>query len=75
MFGYTLSWILNFLKYLMSLSGVVVSCGVSHRHGSDLAMLWLWCRLAAATPILFFFFFFAFLGWHSQHMEVLRLGV
>ena len=25
--------------------------GVGHRCGSDLALLWLWCRLAAATPI------------------------
>ena len=22
---------------------------VGHRHGSDLALLWLWCRLAAAA--------------------------
>ena len=28
-----------------------VSCGVGHRHGSNLALLWLWCRLAAAAPI------------------------
>jgi len=31
--------------------GVSVSCGVGHRHGSDLALLWLWCRLAAIPPI------------------------
>ena len=30
---------------------VAVSCGVDHRHGSDLTLLWLWCRLAAAAPI------------------------
>ena len=24
-----------------------MSCGVGHRHGLDLALLWLWCRLAA----------------------------
>jgi len=24
-----------------------MSCGVGHRHGSDLALLWLWHRLAA----------------------------
>jgi len=28
-----------------------VSCGVGHRHGSDLALLWLWCRPAAVAPI------------------------
>ena len=32
-------------------SGVAVSCGVGHRRGSDPALLWLWCRLAAAAPI------------------------
>ena len=28
-----------------------MSCGVSHRHGSDLVVLWLWGRLAA-TPLI-----------------------
>ena len=28
-----------------------MSCGVGHRRGSDLALLWLWCRLAAAALI------------------------
>ena len=28
-----------------------MSCGVGHRCGSDLALLWLWCRLAATAPI------------------------
>jgi len=28
-----------------------VSCGVGGRHGSDLALLWLWCRLAAVALI------------------------
>ena len=32
-------------------SRVVVSCGVGRRHGSDLALLWLWCRPAAAAQI------------------------
>ena len=32
-------------------SGIVVICGVGHRHGSDPALLWLWHRLAAAAPI------------------------
>ena len=28
-----------------------MSCGVGCRHGSDLALLWLWCRLAATALI------------------------
>jgi len=28
-----------------------VSCGVGHRLGSDLVLLWLWCRPAAIAPI------------------------
>jgi len=28
-----------------------VSCGVGHRCGSDLALLWLWRRLVATAPI------------------------
>ena len=28
-----------------------MSCGVGHRCGSDLALLWLWYRLAEAAPI------------------------
>ena len=28
-----------------------MSCGVGPRHGSDLVLLWLWCRLAATAPI------------------------
>ena len=30
---------------------VAVSCGVGHRPGSDLALLRLWCRTAAAAPV------------------------
>ena len=32
-------------------SGVAMSCGVGHRHSSDLLLLWLWCGLAAEAPI------------------------
>ena len=32
-------------------SGVAVSYGVGRRRGSDPALLWLWCRLAAAALI------------------------
>ena len=28
-----------------------MSCGVGHRHGLDLALLWLWRRLAATAMI------------------------
>ena len=32
---------------------VAMSCGAGHRRSSDLALLWLWCRpaAAAAAPI------------------------
>ena len=32
-------------------SGIAVSCSLSHRLGSDLALQWLWHRLAAAAAI------------------------
>ena len=32
-------------------SGAAVSCGVGHRHGLDLTLLWLWRRLAAVASI------------------------
>ena len=28
-----------------------MSYGVGCRRGSDLVLLWLWCRLAAVTPV------------------------
>ena len=28
-----------------------MSCGVGHRYGSDLTLLWLWYRPAATAPI------------------------
>ena len=28
-----------------------MSCGVGRRHGSDLVLLWLWCRTAATALI------------------------
>ena len=27
-----------------------MGCDVGHRHGLDLALLWLWCRLASVAP-------------------------
>ena len=32
-------------------SRVTVSYGVGHRRGSDLVLLWLWCRPVATAPI------------------------
>ena len=32
-------------------SSIAVSCGVGRSCGSDLALLWLWYRLAAVAPI------------------------
>ena len=32
-------------------SGVALSCGVGRRHGLELSLLWLWCRLAAIALI------------------------
>ena len=31
--------------------GTAMSCGVGHRCGSELVLLWQWCRLAAEAPI------------------------
>ena len=28
-----------------------MSCGVGHRHGLELVLLWLWCRLGAAALV------------------------
>ena len=28
-----------------------MSCGVGHRHSLDPALVWLWCKPAAAAPI------------------------
>ena len=28
-----------------------MSCGAGRRCGSDLVLLWLWCKLAAVAPI------------------------
>ena len=30
---------------------VAMSWGVGHRHGLDVALLWLWCRPAVTAPI------------------------
>ena len=37
-----------------------MSCGVGHRHGLGLVLLWLWCRPAATAPI-------RPLTWESPH--------
>ena len=41
----SLGWMLSIWEGLLTL------CGVSHRHGLDHELLWLWCRLAAIAPI------------------------
>ena len=33
-------------------SGTAVRCGVGCKQGSDMALLWLWCRPAAPAPNL-----------------------
>ena len=42
--------LIQWVKDLVLLSAVVWSVG--HRHGSNLAVLWLWCRPEAKAPIL-----------------------
>ena len=37
-----------------------MSCGVVHKHGSDIMLLWLWSRLAAAALI-------RPLAWEANH--------
>ena len=43
-----------------------MSCGVGHRCSSDLALLWLWCRLAAIAPI-------RSLAWEFPHVAGMAL--
>ena len=47
-------------------SGIAVSCGVGCRGGSDLAWLWLWCRLAATAPT-------GLLAWESPYAAAAAL--
>ena len=43
------------VQFLASFSGlrirIAVSCGLGHKLGSDLVLLWLWCRSAAVALI------------------------
>ena len=39
------------LKTLKKGYSIAMSCGIRCRHGSDLALLWLWRRLAITAPI------------------------
>ena len=32
-------------------SGIAINCGVGYRCGSDLVLLWMWCRPVATAPI------------------------
>ena len=45
-------WIRSLASSVGWESGIAMSCGVGPRRESDLALLWLWCRLAAIAPIL-----------------------
>ena len=47
-------------------SGVAVSCGIGCRCGSDLALVWLWHRPAATSPI-------RPLAWEPPHVAVIFL--
>ena len=44
------SWIPGLAQWVKG-SGVAVSCGVGGRHSLAPALLWLWCRPAAAALI------------------------
>ena len=44
------SLISDLAQWLKDLA-LLVSCGVGHRDGSDLMLLWLWCRPAAVALI------------------------
>ena len=37
-------------QWVKDRSIVAVSCGIGYRCGLNLALLWLWCRLAAVAP-------------------------
>ena len=43
-----------------------MSCGVGRRHGLDLALLWLWCKLEATALI-------RPLAWEPPHAEGVAL--
>ena len=45
---------------------VALSCGVGCRHGSDLALLWLWRRLVSTAPI-------QLLAWESPYAAAAAL--
>ena len=47
----TRMWVQSLASLVGQGSSAAMGCGVHRRHGSDLAWLWLWCRLAAAVPI------------------------
>ena len=38
-------------QWVKDATDIAMSCGVGLRRGSDLALVWLWCRLAAVAPI------------------------
>ena len=55
------------VRSLASLSGLRIRCcGVGHRYGSDLALLWLWHRLAATALV-------GSLAWEPPYAEGVAL--
>ena len=44
-------WIPGLAQWVKGSSIAESCCGVGHRCSSDLVLLWMWCRPAAATPI------------------------
>ena len=48
-------------------SGLAVNYGAGQRHGSDLVLLWLWCRPAAVAP-------FQPLAWELDHLILYLLN-
>ena len=47
-------------------SGIAMSCGVGHKCGLDLALLWLWCRPAATALV-------RFLAWEPPYVAGVAL--
>ena len=44
-------WIPDLTQWVKDPALVAMSCSVGHTHGSDLAVLWLWCGPAAVAWI------------------------
>ena len=58
-------WIPGRIQWVKDL-GVAMGCGVGHRRGSDLVLLWLQCRPAAVASI-------GLLAWEPPYAESVTL--